>query len=107
MNCRKSPLTRAEVAAHVAEAHRDALAAYRAVLTDDRDGLAVILGGTPCVHCLLVTVMLVGLSLAVRGPGDLGPGGEWSPGFTREVMTALAATQAAYRDGLSAAGGLS
>ncbi len=86
---------REQTAEHVADAHRDALAAYRAIITDDRDGLAAILAGNTCGHCLAVTLVLIGLSLAVRGPGDLGPGGAWSDDFQRQVLAALAATQRA------------
>jgi hypothetical protein len=100
--------SRAEVAEHVRDAQRDALAVYRTVLTDDREGLAAILAGGGCRHCLVVTLALIGLSLAVRSPADLGPAGTgWSDSFAADVLVSLTLTQAAHAGPRAAFGGLS
>lgn len=79
------------VAAHMADAQRDATGVYRAVLRGDIEGVAAILTHTGCHSCVIVCAALLGLALGARTPADVTPHG-WAPGYAAAVEDALDAS---------------
>jgi hypothetical protein len=76
-------------AAHVGEAQRAALSAYRAIVTGDNRALDLVMGGPACRDCTMICTVLIGISLAVREGEDMNADGLWSAAFTATLLDAL------------------